>query len=51
MKVWIVLPDYSYEGWGRPEGAFLTKAGAEGAVAEWNKIHSAPLEIFELDAE
>ncbi len=50
MKVWIIVPDYGYEGYGEPEGAFSSRELAEAAVKAID-LAAAPREIFEFEID
>jgi len=53
MKVYIVLPDYDYEGYGEPIAAFTSKEAAEKCAAD-EKAKSrfcGFTEIFELELD
>lgn len=49
MKVYVLAPDYGYEGLGEPKGAYATRDLAE--VAKKGKDGYTYYEIFELEVE
>lgn len=48
MKVYIVILDYTYEGYGEPQAAFTSEQKAKDYIREKYKIWDTP-EIFELE--
>lgn len=50
MKIFIVIPDYDYDGYGEPEAAYSNRESAEEAVKK-NAKGSAPREIIELELD
>lgn len=51
MKVWIVMPDYEYDGWGEPRSAHSSRELADAAVADLIVRGFGPSEIFELEID
>lgn len=47
MKVYVVVTDYDWDGYGSPDEVFLNKEDAEKYVKEKKSIY--PSEIFEMD--
>ena len=53
MKVWLVLPDYGYEGYGEPIAVFSCKEAAEKRAAAYQEKYRyfGCAEIFELELD
>lgn len=50
MKVWVILKDYDYEGYGEP----LVVCASEKAAQAWVDSHRAPgeyMDIFAMEVE
>jgi hypothetical protein len=48
LSVWVVCPDYGYDGYGEPEAVFSSKEAADAWVSAKRDRNSSPFDIFEL---
>ena len=47
MKIYVLLPDYGYEGYGEPEIAYRTRAEAEAKAATDKNLAIIEIELEE----
>ena len=51
MKVWVLVPDFDYEGYGKPEFVFSSRELADAKLHDLLKTSSCPFEIFEFEVD
>lgn len=51
MRIWVVVPDYGYEGYGTPETAFTPLAAAEARAKAQKRHIGGDWEIAEIELE
>ena len=51
MKVYIVLPNYTYEGYGAPEGCFADRGHAEQCAELQRGFYHSERDVIELEIE
>lgn len=50
-KVYVVMPDYGYEGFGDPEGCFADETSAEEFAAKQTDFYKNERVVFELEVQ
>lgn len=51
MKVYVVMRDYDYEGYGEPEACFADEASADRFAASKPKPRDGSWDVFELEVQ